>query len=228
MKRKQKNCRGKSLLKRPKRPKRRKARALPSQKPEVYHHPVYGDIPLIVHLVTLPSGQTREYRGVDPDFKPVMPKGGVRANILKQQAYYGPPRYYYLDESKTCCDCREQFVFSAKEKKYWYETLQFSFDSHAVRCISCRRKKRRIKGLHRELGRVLSMLKEDAKSTSGLIALAETTLQLWEMTRTGNLERGVAAARKASRLLPEKKEAIALRLEETLQRARREAGLLAT
>lgn len=224
MKRKRKNRRAQRHAER-----KGKTKARPlSEKPksEVYNHPVYGEIPLVVRTVTMQSGETREYMGLDPEFRPPLPSGAVRANIQAQSPCYGLPRFYYLDESQNCYDCKECFVFSAEEKKFWYETLQFTMDSHAVRCVQCRRRQRRIKGLQRELSRVLAILKRDPKNAYELVALAEATFTHWELTRTGKLERAVAAARKASRLLPDKKKKIALQWEGKLQKARYATGQL--
>ncbi len=94
--------------------------------------------------------------------------------------------------------------------------------------MPCRRKQRRIKGLHRELARSLRQLEGNPKNPTELIALAEVTVLLWELTRTGNLERALAASRKAARYLTDKNKKVALRWQTKIESIRAEAVLAAS
>lgn len=49
---------------------------------------------------------------------------------------------YYLDKAFTCVDCGSEGVWTAKQQKWWYETVGVSIDSRAVRCFVCRRERR--------------------------------------------------------------------------------------
>ncbi len=99
---------------------KRGAKTPQTPKAEMYKHPLYGDIPLVIKTVTLDSGETRDYWIIDPEYRPDIPRGAVRSDLSAQASYYGTPRFFYTDETKRCVDCREDYVFSAKEKKFWY------------------------------------------------------------------------------------------------------------
>lgn len=49
---------------------------------------------------------------------------------------------YYVDRRFSCRDCGEAGVWTAKQQKWWYETMRGSIFSTAVRCLACRRKHR--------------------------------------------------------------------------------------
>jgi hypothetical protein len=118
------------------------------------------------------------------------------------------PRYYYVDYRKTCVQCGEEFVFSAREQKYWYETLKFHFDSTAIRCPECRRKRRTERALQEQLAEVIARLKRTSDDPLLLVELAHVTVQLRQCCGQGNLARAVAAARRAGRLSPPLHEAL--------------------
>lgn len=52
------------------------------------------------------------------------------------------PYFAYYDVTLRCGDCGEQFIFSAKEQKYWYEDLKFWVQSRPKQCAACRRARR--------------------------------------------------------------------------------------
>lgn len=45
---------------------------------------------------------------------------------------------YYMDEIHQCVDCRRQFIFFAREQKYWFEELQMPIEVIGRRCFECR------------------------------------------------------------------------------------------
>jgi Probable zinc-ribbon domain len=72
------------------------------------------------------------------------------------QSYgYNSPQFAYLDETKTCSDCGNEFVFAATEQAFWYETLEFLIYSKPKQCVSCRHKRRKIKQANLEIAEVL-------------------------------------------------------------------------
>ena len=88
---------------------------------------------------------------------------------------YGFAIFAYFDENRNCEDCKTDFVFSAGEQAYWYETLQFVLYSVPKQCPNCRKTRRKAKGIHAELGRI------QAQFTGGipeLIQLADLYLEL--------------------------------------------------
>ena len=61
-----------------------------------------------------------------------------RADTSKQN-FSVCPRHWYIDAVINCCDCLEDFIFSAAEQRYWYEDRNFYVDSFPRRCAPCRR-----------------------------------------------------------------------------------------
>src|SRR5262245_59246467 len=99
-------------------------------------HPMFGEIPLIRHVWTDGKGREHEYFGYDLSYSPQLPRGAVRGDVHRQ--HFCPmchvPRFFYVDDARTCVQCGAEFVFSGEEQKFWYETLKFHFDSVAIRC----------------------------------------------------------------------------------------------
>lgn len=71
-----------------------------------------------------------------------------RADVSRQD-YTVAPRHWYLDAWFTCGDCRREFVWSAREQQFWFETLRFYVDTQATRCRACRSRRRRIAALRK-------------------------------------------------------------------------------
>jgi hypothetical protein len=170
-----------------------------TMKPPTRKDPVYGEIPLIEHRSVGTDGREYRWQQYDPAFKPKLPRGAVRGDVSRQEycVAHHVPKYFYLDETKSCLQCGEPFVFRATEQKYWYETLKFNFGSVAVRCPSCRRKKRTEAALREQLGVVSRQLAERPDDPHLLLELCRITVEYRERTGEGNLERALAASRKA-------------------------------
>ena len=177
---------------------------------EFYAHPIYGQIPMLPVAELLPNG--RVYRGLryDPDYQPPMPKGAVRGDIRAQEfcAMCHSPRYYYVDVERRCVQCGDDFVFSASEQKYWYESLKFHFDSVAIRCKPCRRQRRSDKALNAQLGEAAQTLREQPDDPAAWAAQAEALVRLHERTGHGDLQKALSSARKAEKLWPQHAPAI--------------------
>jgi Probable zinc-ribbon domain len=77
-------------------------------------------------------GATRQ-AGVEP---------ADRECLARHNNTYGLLPEYYLDTPFTCRDCGEEQVWTAKQQKWWYESVLAPIDSRAVRCLSCRRARR--------------------------------------------------------------------------------------
>ncbi len=52
------------------------------------------------------------------------------------------PPAFYVDRAFRCRDCASQEVWTAKQQKWWYETIGASLNSGAIRCLPCRRQRR--------------------------------------------------------------------------------------
>jgi Probable zinc-ribbon domain len=92
-----------------------------------------------------------------------------------QTYQYGFALFAYFDETRTCDDCQTEFVFSASEQAFWYESLQFTAYSVPKQCPDCRKTRRKAKGVHLELGRIHAQF---AGTVPELIQLADLYLEL--------------------------------------------------
>ena len=188
---------------------KRRAKAGPPPLPEpakIYPHRVYGPIPLLVREWTDADGTVRRGYQFDPDYQPPLPPGGVRGNPHRQctRSVFDVPRYFYVDEEHCCVQCRELFVFGAREQKHWYESLGFNFASVAIRCAPCRRQRRSDKALHHAVDDAKRQLEATPDDAEAQLALAEAIVELHARLGRGRLEQAIAAARKAAKLSRER------------------------
>jgi DNA-directed RNA polymerase subunit RPC12/RpoP len=72
-----------------------------------------------------------------------MPPGAIKADLSQQAPHnsYGPPMWY-ADKKVKCRDCGQEFVWTAKAQKRWFEVLKRPIWTVAVRCVPCGRKVR--------------------------------------------------------------------------------------
>jgi hypothetical protein len=166
-----------------------------------YSHSLFGDIPLVPTSFVDADGKMQEYLTYDLDWQPKLPKGAVRGDVRRQQFCPGchVPRYFYVDAERSCVQCGGPFVFSAREQKYWYETLKFHFDSVAIRCLDCRRRQRTDRALNAQIAAATEQLLTDPDNPTHLLDLAEALVRYHERTGSGSLNRAVEAARRAVR-----------------------------
>jgi hypothetical protein len=169
----------------------------------VYPHPVFGPIPLIVREWTDADGTPRASYDFDLDYQPPLPLGAVRGNARCQRSRgaFDVPRYFYVDQERCCVQCREVFMFGAREQKHWYETLGFNFASVAIRCPGCRRQRRSAKALHHAVDDAKRKVAATPDDAAAQLALAEAIVELHARRGHGKLDEALAAARKARRLL---------------------------
>jgi hypothetical protein len=182
---------------------RRKAEPAAASSLPVRQHPLFGAIPRIT--VTWVDGLGREHKLVqcDPDYAPRMPPGAVRGDPHKQEfcTMCHVPRYFYVDDTRVCVQCGLSFVFRAAEQKHWYESLKFHFDSVPVRCLACRRKRRSDGAVRQQLADAKTRLRGEPEEPAALLAFAEAVVLFRQRFDAGPLAEGIAAARKARRLL---------------------------
>jgi Probable zinc-ribbon domain len=98
-----------------------------------------------------------------------------RALEAKPWLHGGYMVFAYVDRARNCEDCGADFVFSASEQAYWYETLQFFMYAMPNQCAGCRRERRKVKGVQTELGRIHAQF---AGTVPELIQLADLYLEL--------------------------------------------------
>ncbi len=181
----------------------RKPKAKPEARP-TRPHPLYGEIPLIPAQVVDDAGKERHYYEFDLDYQPPLPPGAVRGDVRRQE--FCPlchvPRYFFVDQEKECVQCGKKFVFSAKEQKYWYETLKFNFHSVAIRCRLCRRRRRSQSAVRHQIQQAKRRLEAAPEDAGCLLALAEATVTYHRMAGEGDLNAAVHAARRVQKLWP--------------------------
>ena len=139
-----------------------------------------------------------------------IPDGAIRGDVSKQVfcPLWHDPKYFYVDETRHCVQCRSTFTFSAREQQFWYESLKFHFLSTAIRCMPCRRQRRNERSLHAALAIAGDQTQENPDEPLAQIELASATVALREGYGQGNVNRAIAAARKAARLSPNLPEAL--------------------
>jgi hypothetical protein len=155
------------------------------------------------------DGKQHRYLDYDLTFRPTIPKDAVAGDPKKQNfcPLCHTPRYYYRDKNRDCVQCKKRFVFSAKEQKYWYESLGFYFDSVAIRCVTCRKRRRSEKTLHAQIAAAQAKLDDNADDPDALLEDAEARVRCFQLSGEGNLDRAIASASKARRIWPRAAEA---------------------
>jgi hypothetical protein len=173
-------------------------------------HPLFGEVPLVPHTYQDNAGHTHTLYLWDLDHQPNMPRYAVRGDVRKQNLCFAchAPQYFYVDQHKVCIQCGQDFVFSADEQKFWFETLGFYGTSVAIRCQDCRRKKRSENSLNQQIAIAKKGLKKNSKDPALLLDLAEAIVLFHMKTGQGKLEEAITAARMALRTDPNASESL--------------------
>ncbi|MDH3223717.1 MAG: zinc-ribbon domain-containing protein [Gemmatimonadota bacterium] len=171
---------------------------------DVRRHPLYGEIPLLRREYAGPDGRRHEWLEPDPLYRPPLPSGAIRGDPSRQVycSALHTPKYFYLDERRACVECGAEFVFEAREQRYWYERLEFNLNSVAIRCPSCRATRRRAKEHGKQIGRARDATRGRPTDPTPYLDLAEGLVRQYQGSGGGNLEEAVWAAREARRLWP--------------------------
>lgn len=144
-------------------------------------HPRYGNAPLPSGL-SIPEGTIRQgFWGLASGT--IFPETVLVADPQKQN-YSICPRQYYVDVARTCRSCRRPFIFSAREQRYWFETLRFWVDADCVQCVDCRRESRAVQ---RRLRRYSDLCARTDASDKELMFLVDDALYLLERDVLKNL-----------------------------------------
>ncbi len=175
---------------------------------------------LVLWPVTFETPEGRSWSGWDWDTSElVLPRGAVRGDPNRQVFCCGGPKLFYVDQHRTCQQCDDDFVFGAREQRFWYEVLAFHESSRAIRCAPCRKKQRSLKALHAQLAAALARVREEPRDGPALFEAAATTLELHRRTGAGDLDRAVGHVRGAAREAPALRKRAA-KLEAALHAAR--------
>ncbi len=137
-----------------------------------------------------------------------LPLGAVPGDVSKQVfcPAHHEPKYFYLNEKRSCIQCGKAFVFRAAEQKFWYETLKFNFESIPIRCPRCRKLRRSERSLREQIGRARRDAKMHPNDPAPQLALSRALVEFHERTGQGRLPDAIAAARRAARLWPQSSE----------------------
>ena len=168
-------------------------------------HPLYGEVRLVRRTAPTTTGGTVEWWEYDPSFHPALPSGALRGDPTKQVfcTVHHVPKYFYVDERRACAQCGAEFVFAAKEQRFWYETLQFNFSSVAIRCPDCRRRRRTEGALRNQIASARADLAGAPEDPAALLALAEALVRYHQRAGQGSLADAISSARKAGALWPD-------------------------
>ena len=88
----------------------------------------------------------RQHVQEQPDVRLRPTEGWIEADGQRLAAFnstYGDLPTFYVDVAFRCRDCGEEEVWTARQQRWWYETIGASIFSSAVRCHACRRELRR-------------------------------------------------------------------------------------
>lgn len=103
----------------------------------------------------------------------------VRADVAKQN-YSTYPRDWYIDATLQCHRCKTEFIFSAAEQEFWYETLHFYVDVLPFHCPACREAVRAVKDKEKKYAReIADTLRKDASSEAkqSMVEIIDTLLK---------------------------------------------------
>ena len=95
----------------------------------------------------------------------------IVAEPKRQKTGMAMPYAAYIDRRFHCTDCDTDFLFSATEQQYWFETLGFLVFVHPKQCVVCRKKRRQKKHTQKAIAETLHNL--DPNDPEQLQALAK-------------------------------------------------------
>ena len=174
---------------------------MPRKKPKIstdmVPHPRYGSSPrpsgTQIPEDELRSGFWRLHFGI------IFPETAILADTEKQNCSIYP-RKYYVDALRTCRTCQRPFIFSAREQRYWFETLRFFVDADCVHCPECRRQSR---ALQRRLRRYSDLFAKPNVSRKELMFLVDDAVYLLEHGVLKNLSNVGAVKNRAMKAIAE-------------------------
>ncbi len=154
----------------------------------------------IARKVTYSRADGRTWEDWHWDLSEVRPPPGAVLASFELLSRGWSRTFWYEDIERRCVQCGGDFEFSAKEQRYWYESLGFWRDSTAIRCPGCRRRARTEKGLLAQVALALRATEADPTSPMHWLELARVTAELRVLFGKGDIDRGISAARTAARL----------------------------
>lgn len=163
----------------------------------VVRHPRYGSTPRPSGL-KLPEEEIRRAHWTLMHAT-IFPETALRADTSVQN-FSMYPREYYVDILRACRSCKRPFIFSAREQKYWFETLRFYVDANCVECSDCRRGSRTVQ---RTLRRYSDLLAKESRSRKELMQLVDDATFLLEHGTLKKINNLGAIKNQAVKTIPE-------------------------
>lgn len=128
-----------------------------------------------------------------------LPKGFLWGDLGKQVFGMGGGHVVFGPREHTCADCGARFPWPAKAQKELYEDKRAHTDVIAKRCRACARARGRLETARATYAAAVEAAKGATTATPHL-ELARATLAVLEAGGRANLDRAIAACRKARRL----------------------------
>jgi tetratricopeptide (TPR) repeat protein len=179
-------------------PKKEKAKSKKAPGKQYLMHKDYGKIPLIDVPYIGTDGRTHATHVLDYNYRPtVIPHGAVMGDPNRQVLYGSFPKYYFEDIEKTCIQCGNDFIFSAKEQKHWYEDLQFIIYAECLKCMACRRLKKSKVALNDQLSSAQKYYNQYPNEPYAMLNLAEAICMYYKAYHSGRITLAISLARKA-------------------------------
>lgn len=163
----------------------------------VVPHPRYGAAPRPSGLVVPEDDIRHGFWGLGQ--ATIFPETVLRADTSVQN-FSMYPRDYYVDILRKCRSCNRPFIFSAREQRYWFETLRFYVDADCVDCVDCRRASRSIQ---RRLRRYSDLFAKDVISRKELMFLVDDAAFLVTHGTLKNLDNVGSVKNRALKMIPE-------------------------
>lgn len=118
---------------------------------------------------------------------------------------------FSIDEERPCPRCGKPFVFTASEKRFWrgkFPPIGLDIHTSSMLCQRCRSEESAERHAAQELCKAVERVARQPDDATALLALARATAEYAQVEGEGNLDRGIAAARRARRIKPNLHEAL--------------------
>jgi hypothetical protein len=125
--------------------------------------------------------------------------------------WWATPKFS-IDEERPCPRCGKPFVFTASEKRFWrgkFSPMGLDFHTSSILCPRCRSEESAERHAAQELGKAVERVTRQPDDAGALLTLARATAE-YALAEggEGNLDRAIAAARRARRIKPNLHEAL--------------------
>jgi len=134
-----------------------------------------------------------------------------RATPSATSPWWATPTFS-IDDERPCPRCGKPFVFTASEKRFWrgkFSPIGLDLHTSSILCQRCRSEQSAERHAAQELGRAVERVARQPDDAAALLTLVRATAEYAQAEGgEGNLDRGIAAARRARRIKPNLHEAL--------------------